>query len=433
MKTDKTPEKMTDRIVRRAAEKYRNWLLSKVLCDKQNTSERIAALTTRVMDKSQKMHKWSNVLLLSSHGQERIFGEESYKTIVKCLIPDVAEDIRVSVNQLVSLLEGLVDPSIISETEAIQEIEAIVHSWKHVKYSDGALSVLIPKISLSDENETVFLGSFWIEVNINSPINGLRIASVDEIVSEKGYYHPHVSGEELCTGEGGDLLKDAISQGRLEDYFRIVEAILKTYNEDSPHDALSEWYNPNREGRFLCDVCEEWRNNENSLYCEGCSTQYCEYCSSEGACCFECGEWHCGECCKKCNICEEAICRNCGTPCPHCNNISCSNCLVACACCEESSCQECSYSCVACIDSICEGCLVYCGCCEDSYCSNCIDNTCTDCNKKLCKDCCNTCNDCYTTLCTNCKGHNSCENCGVEVCASCGTEHNCVLKGVNDQ
>lgn len=427
-----TPEKMNDKLVLRAAAKYRNWLISRSRYNRQEILERIVNLTNKVTNNSQQMHKWSNSLLLSASDKNRIVGKESENPMIERLISDTGRDINGYVDHLIRLLGELVDLPIISMTNSTQEINAIVHSWEQVKYRGGILSVLISKINLSDGEETVFLGSFWAEVDLNDIDSELHIVSVDEIESNDGYYHPHVSDQELCAGEGVDLMIDAISQGRLEDYFRIIEAILRTYNENSPHNHLSEWYGSSHKGRFFCGYCEEWRNDESLYYCSKCGFEYCEYCNSDGDCCAECNEWYCGECLTACHSCQNTLCGRCEVFCSSCENTICSECREECSHCEECICGECSNSCCKCADNVCGDCSAECGCCGETYCSPCCENLCKDCNVEICCDCLNKCSDCKKTICEDCKENNSCDSCGVEVCASCNTKHNCILEKVKN-
>jgi hypothetical protein len=54
--------------------------------------------------------------------------------------------------------------------------------------------------------------------------------------------HPHVLDDHLCEGEGRQAIHAALTAGRLVDFFHLVKGILETYNEDSPYEALSDWY-----------------------------------------------------------------------------------------------------------------------------------------------------------------------------------------------
>ena len=47
--------------------------------------------------------------------------------------------------------------------------------------------------------------------------------------------HPHISGHDICLGEGRAALESAIRDYRLTDAFMIIESVLRTYNEKSPY------------------------------------------------------------------------------------------------------------------------------------------------------------------------------------------------------
>ncbi len=51
--------------------------------------------------------------------------------------------------------------------------------------------------------------------------------------------HPHVQGESLCEGDGGQPIKHALAGGRIHDFFRVVHQILQTYNASSAYTLLS--------------------------------------------------------------------------------------------------------------------------------------------------------------------------------------------------
>jgi hypothetical protein len=143
-----------------------------------------------------------------------------------------------------SLFEYTLQPvhPIPSLPEIIEEIRAINSNWPDVSFRNNKLYIKITKVILSDDNESVNLGDFNMVFDVH---NRLTVESIDQITAKEGACHPHINGSnELCTGDGQDAMSMALDQGRLEDYFRIVESIVRTYNDDSPYTHLREWYDP---------------------------------------------------------------------------------------------------------------------------------------------------------------------------------------------
>ncbi len=139
--------------------------------------------------------------------------------------------------------------------------------------------------------------------------------------------HPHVSCDRLCEGDGYVSITRALQQGRLFDFFSIVENILNTYNPDSPYVPLSEWcgvpcYDCG------CNICDE-----ETYYCEGCDRDYCPNCILY---CSSCDLAVCHGCVVECPDCGKILCLPCTTECADCSQIYCGSCLS-----EERICHEC--------------------------------------------------------------------------------------------
>lgn len=421
---------MNEKLIWRAATKYRTWMLN----ESEQTAE-IFEMTVikhlRAITKaSEQMAMWAKRFFKGSIRRIQIdlwepnikhtgvLTPDIYKNIATHMIPDLGNDTVINIQNTIAVLKKITDENPItplSLREAVEEVRIVSKTWENVKFREDQLSVLISDVTLEDENSSVNLGSFWIHLDLTSPLSEPKIESLDKVESTDGYYHPHVSDNYLCTGDGGLLMKDALCQGRLEDYFRIVEAILRTYNENSPYDGLFEWYNPEREGQFYCEWCNEWRDNESSCYCEGCNVNFCEYCDVGVGCCTYCSEWRCGKCSATCLSCNEVVCKNCIDSCAGCSNSFCPSCLGMCIFCKHKYCDDCTESCAYCGDVMCEYCMTICSYCKDNCCTNCIDSECSECNKDICKNC-----------------QKTCEHCGTLMCNSCEEEHNCLLAEVTD-
>jgi hypothetical protein len=407
------------KLIRRAAFKYYNWMMTEskhsatlygdtVLSPLRGTPENLAEMKkwiTRFLNGISpriQVDPWDGTECIG------ISNPDVYKTIATGMIPNLGNDIIEDINIAIARLKITVEKTTItpfSLKEAIEEIIIITKAWEKVSFRDDILSVLVTGVSLEDENETVSLGDFWVHLDLTHPLGSPNVESVDKIESENGFYHPHVSGDdELCGGDGDLLMNEALCQGRLEDYFRIAEAVLRTYNSNSPHENLCEWSNPSHEGDNYCDRCEKWRDGDSTYYCEGCDRTYCENCDLGGGCvCNECGEWRCGECSSSCKACRE-------TSCYGCNENHCIYCLDSCISCNNHCCESCTQSCTNCGDVTCNDCMETCESCEDNCCSECIDKNCSECNKNICKEC-----------------QMTCDHCGIAMCVSCLDEHKCLL------
>jgi hypothetical protein len=53
--------------------------------------------------------------------------------------------------------------------------------------------------------------------------------------------HPHVYDKLLCPGEGALPIQAALAEGRMWDFFTLVNQILQTYNAGSAHIPLNRW------------------------------------------------------------------------------------------------------------------------------------------------------------------------------------------------
>lgn len=275
----------------------------------------------------------------------------------------------------------------------MEEVRVVSKRWKKAEFRDGILSVLIEKVTLSHENTEIQFGSFRIDLNTDNPMGDIIISSIDEIVSYQGHVHPHVDNSVLCEGDGIDLLREALSRGRIEDYFGIVESILRTYNDDSAYTKLGEWYESD-EDTFYCESCETNRPNDMSQYCNYCEREGCFNCL-EGSSCSDCGEWKCDKCLVRCN---------------ECSNSTCQECCYSCVGCGDSLCLECLKKCL-CGNVVCEKCKISCENCDNILCSTCTGSHCHDCNEE------NLCCECLE----------NCDDCGVSTCSSCGDSHQCLL------
>jgi len=207
------------------------------------------------------------------------------------------------------------------------EYGQLQHNWK-----EKTLSVITDPIEL----EGVALGSFEVRLYIDR-INQLCKSRPYHIIALEPYpagssddvTHPHVSNEILCEGDGSILIRKALEQGRLADFFDMVIRILNTYNPDSPYVHLNEW------NGYSCYDCGYTVSRDESYFCEQCQNDFCSECSSY------------------CKICDTTTCLGCLSECPDCHEPVCKDCYGICRDCERRVCNDCleEQLCYVCIEN----------------------------------------------------------------------------------
>ncbi len=440
---------MKERLILRAAVKYREWLIKQAQTQPRSAEDIVYSQHDAISRRSQDLNKW--IRRFFNGTQQRVqrfrWAPDMKHRGITCpvlheqlavkMLKDIGMDISASANLITNTLAKTINRNNIlriSLRQAIEEIRVISTSWQDVNYRNGILSLITERIKLQDENEKVELGQFVISLNLCNPMDeeGLNIKGDGDHNSDRGYYHPHVSSGMLCTGDGGVLMTNAILQGRLEDYFVVVDTILKTYNHEDSHESLRQWYDPEREDEFLCEYCDDWRDNENASFCNNCDNTYCDTCEKGGDYCHKCDEWYCEECSSNCTDCGNVMCDQCAVKCESCQEPHCQSCIRSCCNCAEQYCPACLKACIQCGDNMCDECSSMCGCCGDIYCNECIISECEECEIPICDECKHECDECGKTICTKCKD-NSCEDCGVPMCTLCTSKHNCLLLEVETQ
>jgi len=211
-------------------------------------------------------------------------------------------------------------PDIKTIFEEIANLASEADNNLTIDYAKNTISIDTEPIELDE----LYLGKFCIVLNISElpKMNSLSPYSIialdpNPAATNEDVTHPHVSCEKLCEGDGTVPIRKALSQGRLADFFTIIQSILKTYNPDSPYVDLDEW------DGVACYDCGYTTNRDNIFYCELCSNDYCQECSSY------------------CRICDETTCLGCGGECPSCGEFICKNCLTECQICKTQMCKGC--------------------------------------------------------------------------------------------
>ncbi|QDV55354.1 hypothetical protein Mal33_13250 [Rosistilla oblonga] len=178
--------------------------------------------------------------------------------------------------------------------------------------------------------ESVELGSFeirlnWKHVKDSSPFDVIAVDSKC-CAANDSVTHPHVQADSLCEGEGADAIRRALDEGRLFDFFCIVDHVLRNYNPDSAYVQLDDWNGVN------CKACGDNVDRDEVIGCCKCETELCPDCSTS---CESCMDRFCSECISSCESCGDDVCQTCLKSCDDCGESLCPSCL------SEGTCDDC--------------------------------------------------------------------------------------------
>ena len=193
------------------------------------------------------------------------------------------------------------------------------------------LSCVSKRIQLEDLD----LGRFRIELHLETLSRRAyyEVIAIDanRANSNDGVTHPHIQDDRLCEGDAQPAIKLALQQGRLLDFFQIVDQVLSTYNASSAYVTIREW-----EG-MICGHCGHSADRDETRECDDCEALICDGCVY---CCQDCDGSFCGNCDVSCSDCLNGVCKSCITECKECDESFCSNCLTEngrCTHCEEKT------------------------------------------------------------------------------------------------
>jgi hypothetical protein len=209
-----------------------------------------------------------------------------------------------------------------------QDILSLKAEFEAVTWSirQRTLSVTTSDVVL----ENIDLGRFQIELDWRElpDSTAFRVIALEPnpADSNDNVTHPHVESETLCVGDARLSLQYALEQGRIADFFLIVNNVLQTYNSGSPYVSLAEWH---------------------------------------GVRCSDCGDSVSSDDCFTCGKCEDSLCESCYRYCEPCSGHFCCTCMASCKACDEDLCRDCQQSCKSCKSSFCPSCL------EENLCDNC--------------------------------------------------------------
>ena len=165
--------------------------------------------------------------------------------------------------------------------------------------------------------------------------------------------HPHVHGGSICLGDGEKDVEEALREGRVQDAFDLVLAVLRTYSPSNPYAALEYWDTPQR----TCGECGD--DGDDITACHRCDVDRCE---AHSGWCRGCEETFCEGCLVNCPGCDDYVCRGCWKRCPHCLDRVCPYCR------REDCCESCAQECRECGEKGPPG--------EDDLCNTCREKEC---------------------------------------------------------
>lgn len=207
-----------------------------------------------------------------------------------------------------------------------EELVATAAEFEGVELTEAELSITTDSVSL-DEIE---LGRFQIRLHLDRLGNDMPYSVTalepNPATSCSETTHPHVNAGRLCPGEGRSAINAALIEGRLFDFFTIVDRILHTYASGSAYVELDRWYG------VSCHDCDSTIDEEDACTCTHCEERVCGDCL---VCCGGCGDGYCSGCIERCGRCEEYACSGCLIRCDRCRHQVCGTCR------EDDLCETC--------------------------------------------------------------------------------------------
>jgi hypothetical protein len=196
-------------------------------------------------------------------------------------------------------LSGRPSKTVATVRDIFADLEAIFDEFDDlsIDLQDAVLSVTTAPIVL----EGILLGRFrvrlhWGWIGRAHPYEVLALEP-NPASSSESTTHPHIVDERLCEGDGKMPIARALHQGRLFDFFQIVNRVRNTYNPSSAYVALSDWEGSgcsdcgeivDPDDERTCDTCEDTLCGNCALTCERCEAPCCYECSRR---CESCGQW----------------------------------------------------------------------------------------------------------------------------------------------
>lgn len=252
---------------------------------------------------------------------------------------DYRRQLRILRERVESALEEVGNPNsyIVNEVDLFRDLLTLKEEFTSATFSKREmwLSIVTKDIVLEDFR----LGAFRVELHLDSlssnrPYYEVIATDANRPSSNDGVTHPHVQDDRLCEGDGQPAINLALQQGRLLDFFQLVEQVLGTYNPSSAYVSIRDW------DGATCGHCGQSTDPEDCRECSSCDAFICDECVYR---CSDCEDPFCGNCDEPCSGCLESICKFCIRSCSECDERHCFDCLSEnerCTSCEEKTKEE---------------------------------------------------------------------------------------------
>ena len=244
-------------------------------------------------------------------------------------------DFNVQLRTLLDQMRQIVSDRMTTATKHMPTVRDIYQDILSLEAEFQSVSWSIRQRTMSVTTSDVILGGidlgrFQIELDWRKlpDSTAFRVIALDPnpADSNESVTHPHVDSESLCVGNARMPIQHALEQGRIADFFLIVNSVLLTYNRGSPYVSLTDWQG------VSCSACGDSVNSDDRYTCGKCEDFLCESCYR---CCEPCSGHFCCACVASCDACDEDVCQSCQQNCKSCNSMFCPNCL------EENLCDNC--------------------------------------------------------------------------------------------
>lgn len=198
-----------------------------------------------------------------------------------------------------------------------EELLAVADEFGAIDLTPDTIGITTAPITL----EEIELGRFSVQLPLRRLGEDVpyRVVALDPnpAASSLETTHPHVNGGQLCAGDGRPAIAAALAEGRLFDFFTLVDRVLHTYAEGRAFVELDRWHGVpcydcdatvGEDERYVCDACDRTVCSDCVGSCGDCSNSFCNGCLS---CCERCEASSCRNCLTRCQRCERPVCESC--------------------------------------------------------------------------------------------------------------------------
>ena len=155
-----------------------------------------------------------------------------------------------------------------SDSDLYRDLVALAEEFPAVEYRDEQNLLCLTTAPLSLEG--IDLGPFEIRLDCRGrdslPSYKVIALAPNPASSNADVTHPHINDGQLCEGDGRRAIASALAEGRLFDFFTIVNQLLHTYAEGRAYVELESWYGVacqdcggtvDEEERYCCSRCDQ--------------------------------------------------------------------------------------------------------------------------------------------------------------------------------